>query len=102
LHYNPYFAGDTTTRWEGDPRHAPYGGFIAMPPQLSDGRVDYLDGTENTKEQLAADVAQFLAWASEPKMENRKTLGMAVLIYLTFLALLVYFSYKQIWRNVEH
>ena len=73
-----------------------------MPPQLTDGRVTYGDGTPNTKEQLAEDVAHFLAWASDPKMENRKSLGMGVMIYLFLLALLVYFSYKQIWRNVEH
>ena len=102
LYYNPYFAGDVGTNWHGDPRHKPHGGFIAMPPQLTDGRVEYLDGTENSKEQLAYDVAHFLAWASDPKMENRKSLGVAVMIYLFILALLVYFSYKQIWRNVEH
>ncbi|MAI89232.1 cytochrome c1 [Ponticaulis sp.] len=102
LYYNPYFAGDTSGNWEGDPRHAPAGGFLAMPPQLFDGRVEYMDGTEATREQLAADVAQFLAWAGEPKMENRKSLGMGVMIYLFFLALIVYFSYKQIWRNVDH
>lgn len=102
LYFNPYFAGDTLSNWKGDPRHAPAGGYLAMPPQLSDGRVDYLDGTPNTKEQLAEDVTHFLAWASEPKMENRKSLGFAVMIYLFFLALLVYFSYKAIWRNVKH
>lgn len=102
LHYNPYFPGDVTANWEGDPRHKPYGGFLAMAPQLADGRVSYLDGTEATNEQMAADVAQFIAWASEPKMENRKSLGFAVMIYLFFLALLVYFSYKAIWRNVDH
>ncbi|MAT33932.1 MAG: cytochrome c1 [Ponticaulis sp.] len=102
LYYNPYFGGDVSSNWTGDPRHAPYGGFIAMPPQLTDGKVEYMDGTVATKEQMAADVAQFLAWASEPKMQSRKSLGFAVMIYLFFLALLVYFSYKQIWRKVEH
>ncbi len=102
LYYNPYFPGDTSGNWEGDPRHAPAGGYLAMPPQITDGRVDYMDGTEATREQIAYDIAQFLAWASEPKMENRKSLGLVVMIYLLFLAILVYFSYKAIWRNVEH
>ncbi len=102
LYYNPYYAGDTLGNWTGDPRHAPPGGFLAMPPQLTDGRVTYLDGTEATKEQMAEDVAHFLAWASEPKSNNRKSLGFAVMVYLSFLALLLYFSYRQIWRNVEH
>lgn len=102
LYYNPYFPGDTAGNWTGDPRHKPAGGYLAMPPQISDDRVEFMDGTPATKEQIAEDVATFLAWASEPKMENRKSLGFGVMIYLFFLALLVYFSYKAIWRNVEH
>lgn len=101
-YYNPYMPGDTTPNYEGDPRHAPKGGFLAMPPQLLEGRVEYTDGTEATIEQMAYDVAQFLAWAGEPKQEHRKSLGLAVMGYLLILAVLLWFSYKQIWRNVEH
>ena len=101
-YYNPYMAGDTTPQWDGDPRHVPPGGFLAMPPQLTDGRVEYLDGTEATVEQMAADVAQFLAWAGEPKQGNRKSAGLKVIAFLSILALLLWFSYHQIWRDVEH
>ena len=101
-YYNPYMAGDTTPQYEGDPRHAPKGGFLAMPPQLVEGRVEYTDGTEATVHQMAADVAQFLAWAGEPKQENRKSLGIAVMVFLGILSILLWFSYQQIWRNVEH
>ncbi|MEM0985860.1 MAG: cytochrome c1 [Pseudomonadota bacterium] len=101
-YYNPYMPGDATPQWDGDPRHVPYGGFLAMSPQLTPDRVTYLDGTEATVSQMAYDVAQFLAWASEPKQTNRKSLGLAVMIYLTILAVLLWFSYKRIWRNVEH
>ena len=101
-YYNPYMPGDVTPQWDGDPRHVPYGGFLAMAPQLIDGRVEYMDGTEATVQQMSYDVAQFLAWASEPKQTNRKSLGLAVMIYLTIFAVLLWFSYKRIWRNVEH
>jgi len=101
-YYNPYMAGDVTPQWDGDPRHVPYGGFLAMPPQLMPDRVTYMDGTEATVEQMSYDIAQFLAWASEPKQTNRKSLGLAVMIYLGILAVLLWFSYKRIWRNVEH
>lgn len=101
-YYNPYMAGDTTPQYIGDPRHPPAGGFLAMAPQLTDGRVEYLDGTEATIEQMSYDVAQFLAWAGEPKQGNRKSLGLSVIIYLTIFALLLWFSYKRIWRNVSH
>lgn len=101
-YYNPYFAGDVTPQWDGDPRHVPPGGFLAMAPVLMDGRVEYMDGTEATKEQMAYDVAQFLTWAGEPKMGNRKSLGLAVMIYLVIFAGLLWFSYKRIWRKVDH
>ncbi|GGB65580.1 MULTISPECIES: cytochrome c1 [Henriciella] len=101
-YYNPYMAGDTTAQWRGDPRHAPPGGFLAMPPQLTDGRVSYLDGTEATVEQMAKDVANFLQWAGEPKQSQRKSTGLAALIYLVILAVLLWFSFHRIWRKVDH
>ncbi|MEO0467103.1 MAG: cytochrome c1 [Pseudomonadota bacterium] len=101
-YYNPYMAGDVTPQWDGDPRHTPPGGFLAMAPQLPDDRVEYLDGTLATTSQMAYDVAQFLAWAGEPKQGNRKSLGLAVMIYLSIFAVLLWLSYKRIWRNVGH
>lgn len=101
-YYNPYMAGDTTPQYEGDPRKAPPGGFLAMSPQLPPDRVTYNDGTEATTEQMSYDVAQFLAWSSEPKQTNRKSLGLPVMIYLGILTILLWFSYKRIWRKVEH
>lgn len=101
-YYNPYMAGDVTAQWDGDPRHMPYGGFLAMAPQLPEGRVEYIDGTEATTEQMAYDVAQFLHWAGDPKQGQRKALALPVMIYLLLLTILLWFSYKRIWRSVEH
>lgn len=101
-YYNPYMPGDTTPQFVGDPRHPPAGGFLAMAPQLLPDRVTYSDGTAATIDQMAYDVTQFLAWAGEPKQENRKSLGLAVMGYLFILAILLWFSYKRIWRKVEH
>ena len=101
-YYNPYFPGDTTSQWDGDPRHVPPGGFLAMAPQLVAGRVEYVDGTEATVEQMASDVATFLAWAGEPKQVNRKSAGLKVIAFLSIFALLLWFSFHQIWRDVEH
>lgn len=101
-YYNPYFPGDTTAQWDGDPRHVPPGGFLAMAPPLVDGRVEYIDGTDATAEQMASDVATFLAWAGEPKQVNRKSAGLKVIGFLAVLALLLWFSFHQIWRDVEH
>lgn len=103
LYYNPYYPGDVSVGWEGAKEDAPPGGFIGMaPPLVSEGQVAYDDGTEATIEQMAYDVVTFLQWAAEPKMEARKETGLAVLGYLAVLAVLLYWSYRRVWRNVEH
>jgi ubiquinol-cytochrome c reductase cytochrome c1 subunit len=102
-HYNAYFAGDTASQWTGDPRHKPPGGFLAMAEPLNkDGLVTFDDDTPSTKEQMAKDVATFLAWASDPKMQTRNQMGVSVIAYLVILAFLAFLSYRRIWRNVEH
>lgn len=66
LHYNPYFPG----------------GAIAMAKQLSDGQVEYEDGTPATETQMAKDVACFLAWTAEPEHDERKKSGVTWMIAL--------------------
>ena len=100
-HYNPYMPGDMTSAWTGK-GHAPVGGFIAMPPPLAPGKVTFDDGKPSTVEQQARDVVAFLAWASDPKATERKQFGLGAMIYLLIFSVLLYFSYKRIWRNVAH
>jgi cytochrome c1 len=85
-YYDPYFAG-----WN-----------ISMPPPLSDGQVSFSDGTPNNLDQEAHDVVTFLAWASEPKMEERKRMGFGVMAFLLLLSGLLYLSYQRIWHGDEH
>ena len=101
-YYNVYFPGDLTAAWKGDHHHVPAGGFLAMPPQLAAGKVTFDDGTPSTVDQQAKDVAAFLMWAAEPKMEQRKRTGIAVIAYLSILAGLLFASYRKIWRDVAH
>ena len=75
---------------------------IAMPPPLSDGLVTYDDGTPATVENYARDVSAFLMWAAEPKLEERKRMGLKVMIYLAILSALLYLSKRALWRDVEH
>ena len=84
-YYNEYFPG-----------HA-----IGMPPQLYPGMVSYPDGTEATPEQMAADVAGFLRWTAEPNLEQRKSLGVKVMIYLAILTALFYALKRRIWARVH-
>ena len=101
-HYNPYMAGDVSSYWTGDHKHVPPGGFLAMAPPLSAGQVTFDDGTPSTLDQQAKDVAAFLTWAGDPKMEERKAFGLGAMIYLLIFAGLLYASYRRIWRNVAH
>ena len=74
---------------------------IKMASPLSDGIVEYSDGTEATMDQMAKDVTTFLAWAAEPELEVRHKLGIKVIIYLILLTILVYLSMKKIWSRID-
>lgn len=74
---------------------------IAMPPPLSDGQVDYEDGTPNTVDQMAKDVAHFMMWAAEPKLEQRHRMGFQVLIYLLALTGILYFTMRKVWAGAH-
>lgn len=86
LHYNPYFPG----------------GWIAMPKPISEGQVEYTDGTPATVDQYARDVTAFMMWTAEPHLEARKRMGFIVFVFLTIFAGLLYFTKKKVWSNVAH
>ncbi|KAI4159418.1 MAG: hypothetical protein LQ342_006588 [Letrouitia transgressa] len=69
LNFNPYFPGTG----------------IAMARALYDGLVEYEDGTPATTSQMAKDVVEFLNWAAEPEMDERKRMGLGVLTITTVL-----------------
>ena len=78
-----------------------YGNKIKMASPLSDGIVEYADGTEATVEQMSKDITTFLMWAAEPHLEARHQMGFKAILYLIILTILVYFSMKRIWSRVE-
>ena len=77
------------------------GNNIKMPNNLSDGLVEYADGTESTVDQMARDVTTFLSWAAEPELEARHKTGVKVILYLVLLSVLVFLSMKRIWSRVN-
>ena len=85
VHYNKYM----------------YGNKIKMSNPLSDGLVEYSDGTNATVEQMSKDVTTFLMWTAEPHLETRHKMGFKAIVYLIILTILVYFSMKRIWSRVE-
>jgi ubiquinol-cytochrome c reductase cytochrome c1 subunit len=77
------------------------GNKIKMSNPLSDGIVEYTDGTEASVNQMAKDVTTFLTWAAEPELEARHKTGIKVMVYLILLSILVFFSMKRIWSRVD-
>tara|TARA_B100000401_G_C52745346_1_gene690463 strand:- start:6 stop:785 length:780 start_codon:yes stop_codon:yes gene_type:complete len=78
-----------------------YGNQIKMAAPLSEGLIEYGDGTEASVKQMSKDVTTFLMWAAEPHLESRHRMGFKAIVYLIILTILVYFSMKKIWSRVE-
>lgn len=74
---------------------------MGMAPPLTEGQVSFSDGTASSVEQMSRDVTQFLAWASEPHMEQRKQTGMKVVLFLLAFAGLMYAVKRKIWTDVQ-
>lgn len=86
-YYNPYFLASAT---------------LAMPDPLFEGLVTYEDGSPETVDQYAGDVAAFLMWAAEPHLVARKRLGFQVMIFLVVFAGLLYLTKKRVWSRIAH
>lgn len=77
------------------------GHVIAMAPPLSDGLVAYEDGSPETVEQYAYDAVNFLMWAADPYLEERKQTGLSVLIFLIVFAGVMYAVKRKVWEDVH-
>ena len=84
-YYNPYFKGRN----------------ISMPPPISDNQVTYSDGTKATVDQECHDIATFLAWTAEPRMEERKHLGFEVMAFMLLLTGMLFLTYRKIWHDAH-
>jgi len=77
------------------------GGWINMGQPLWGEDVEYEDGTEATIEQEAQDVAAFLMWTAEPKLNARKETGFKALSMLIILATLLFFTNRRLWAPIK-
>ena len=75
------------------------GNKIKMSEPIIEGIVEYSDGTNPTKEQVAKDITTFLVWASEPHLESQHRMGFKTIIYLIILITLVYMSKQRVWSR---
>lgn len=82
------------------------GHLIAMPPPIQDGQVEYPKGPDGkspvpeTVAQYSKDVAAFMVWMAEPHLEQRKRIGMMVMIFLFIFGGLLYYTKKKIWARI--
>jgi ubiquinol-cytochrome c reductase cytochrome c1 subunit len=70
---------------------------IAMASPLRAGEMTFLDGTHATVPQMSRDVTTFLAWASDPSVEERRQDGVRVILFLGFLLFLTTLLRRRIW-----
>ena len=84
LYDNPYFAA----------------GKLAMTPPLSEGLVEYDDGTKSSVENMAHDVVNFLQWAAEPEMEIRKKMGLKVVLFIIIATIFFIITKRRIWKHL--
>jgi ubiquinol-cytochrome c reductase cytochrome c1 subunit len=74
---------------------------IAMAQPLYEDSVVYADGTPATVDQMSRDVTHFLMWAAEPNLEDRKGMGIKVLIFLVVFTGVLYAAKRKIWSDVH-
>ncbi len=80
---------------------APHMTAMPNPFPSGNGFVKYTDDTPGTVDNYARDVAAFLAWTADPRLEERKRLGLMVTIYLLITAVLLYFAKRRVWLKVH-
>jgi len=86
MYYNPYFPG----------------GQISMPPPLTEGAVEYEDGTEASISQMAKDVVTYLTWASNPEQDDRHLMGLKAMTLLTAIAIPLFYYKRFLWATIKN
>ncbi|XP_068605144.1 cytochrome c1, heme protein, mitochondrial [Brachionichthys hirsutus] len=85
LYYNPYFPGQA----------------IGMAPPIYNEILEFDDGTPATMSQVAKDVCTFLRWAAEPEHDQRKRMGLKLLLGSAVLMPLIYYMKRHRWSVLK-
>ena len=85
MNYNIYFPGRQ----------------IAMAQPLHDDQVTYADGTKATVAQEAHDVTMFLTYMANPEMEQRKRIGVRIVLFLIGLTGVTYAVKRKVWADLH-
>ena len=74
---------------------------VAMPDMLFDDGIIYTDGTLASVDQQAFDVVNFMMFAAEPHLEERKEMGVKVVLFLIVFTALMYAVKRKLWSDVH-
>jgi ubiquinol-cytochrome c reductase cytochrome c1 subunit len=85
MHYNPYFPG----------------GAISMARSLYNETIEYEDGTPASTSQLAKDVVTFLRWAAEPEHDDRKRMGIKMLMVASVIVSVAFYYKRHKWTVLK-
>ena len=88
MNYNVYFPGRQ----------------IAMAPPLTPATAEgmtFADGTKPSVEQMSRDVAMFLTYMANPEMEQRKRMGVRIVLFLAGMTVVTYAVKRKIWADVH-
>jgi ubiquinol-cytochrome c reductase cytochrome c1 subunit len=97
--YNTAFAngGFPEECKDEDGHHTVPGSWIAMPQPLYGDDVVFADGHDADLHHEAQDIAAFLMWAAEPKLDARKEAGFLGVLFLVLLSVLLHQTNKRLW-----
>jgi len=72
-----------------------------MAKSLFNEAIEYDDGTPATASQLAKDVVTFLRWAAEPEHDDRKRMGIKMLMIGSFLTAIAFYYKRHKWTVLK-
>jgi len=85
MHYNPFFPG----------------GAVSMARSLYNETIEYDDGTPATASQLAKDVVTFLRWSAEPEHDDRKRMGIKMIMIASVIVSIAFYYKRHKWTVLK-
>ncbi|XP_071579145.1 uncharacterized protein [Temnothorax nylanderi] len=84
-HFNAYFPGNV----------------ISMAQMLTEGAVEYDDGTPSTTSQMAKDMVEFLSWTSSQNLDERKRMFIKAMGICIILLATVTHNMRYVWSHMR-
>ncbi|MDH5229033.1 MAG: cytochrome c1 [Gammaproteobacteria bacterium] len=73
---------------------------IAMPDPTAHSVTEDAAAKKEIEAKIL-DIASFLEWTADPHAQERKTMGIYVIIYLVILTIMLYIVKKRVWARLD-